>query len=311
MDSKIITYWLAAVLLALSGAVYGVEEVLINQPVSNSDQRYNYPQVLLRLILNRTAEEYGVTAIAYSPEPMSRDRSYVELVKGAKIHVMAEAPQPKWEQNLLPVRIPIRKGIQGFRLFLINSDFDDELSSVTQLNELKHLPTGSGHQWATRGVMEQAGFNVVTSSSYEGLFHMLQAARFVTFGRGINEVFREAEIFSVKYPKIAVDYRFALHIPLPTYFFVTPKRPELAERIEKGLRALIADGSFDQFFLARHCAEILAANLPNRRVFSITNPTLADDTPLDQPEFWFDPEDASDCVQFVDNGFDGEGAQTP
>ena len=33
------------------------------------------------------------------------------------------------------------------------------------------------------------------------------------------------------------------------------------------------------------------ANMKNRKVFYIDNPTLSEETPLDRAELWFDPKD--------------------
>ena len=43
---------------------------------------------------------------------------------------------------------------------------------------------------------------------------------------------------SDKYPDMYIETGLALHVPLPVYFFVTPTKPKLAERIELGLRQI-------------------------------------------------------------------------
>jgi hypothetical protein len=45
-------------------------------------------------------------------------------------------------------------------------------------------------------------------------------------------------------PGLALQYR------QPVYFFVGRHRPELAERLERGLALAAADGSFDALFMA-------------------------------------------------------------
>ncbi|MEM9630293.1 MAG: hypothetical protein AAGA50_03135, partial [Pseudomonadota bacterium] len=72
------------------------------------------------------------------------DRLLQELIKGENIHVIAEAPKPGWEDKLLPIRIPIRKGLQGYRLFLINKQDQAALAEVDTLEKLQAFPTGSG-----------------------------------------------------------------------------------------------------------------------------------------------------------------------
>jgi hypothetical protein len=92
------------------------------------------------------------------------------------------------------------------------------------------------------------------------------------------------------YPDLAIDQHLALFIPLPTYFFVTPKKPELARRIEEGLIVMIYDGSFDRFFQERYADVIADANLENRKIFKLSNPNLGPNTPFDVKHFWYRPK---------------------
>lgn len=263
--------------------------VLINRPYSTTDTRYRYPQELLQLALDKVAGLYGRKVVRCSPYTMSRDRIFRELQRGDLVQVMAEAPKPHWEEQLIPIRIPIRKGIQGYRVFLIKKRNEQRMSKVQTLADLEAMPTGSGAQWSTAAVMADAGFNVVSGSNYEGLFQMLEEGRFVTFGRGINEAYQELDAHRERFPDFRVDTRVLLYIPLPTYFFVTPQRPALARQIEAGLRAMLADGSFDRLFYAYFGKDIERAQLENRKVFAIPNPNLSDATPFDDKGLWFDP----------------------
>lgn len=63
---------------------------------------------------------------------------------------------------------------------------------------------------------------------------------------------------------------------MPTYFFVTPKKSELAKRIEEGLTRMIQDGSFDLFFQKEYGRVIAEAHLKERKPFKIDNPDLTE-----------------------------------
>ncbi len=267
--------------------IYANEVILINRPLSVKDNRYKYPEILLKKILDVTADNYGIAHIQHAKLEMKRDRIFINLIEGTKIHVMAEAPKPGWESQLIPVRIPIRKGIQGFRTFLILKKNQIMLSKIKTIEEFKKIPTGSGQQWSTTRVLTENGFNVVTGVDYEGLFKMLMKDRFITFGRGINETSVEYAQRKNIYPDLAIEQNLLLYIPLPTYYFVTPKKPELAERIEKGLITLIDNGTFDVFF-NQHFGEIIKnANLSKRKIFKISNPNLSSLTPLNIKKYWY------------------------
>lgn len=265
------------------------DTILIYKPLSSNDTRYEYPEILLKKIIEVTETEYWKASVQHSKSIMKRDRAFVSLIKGSEIHVMAEAPKPGWESKLIPVRIPIRKGVQGFRTFLILKQNQTMLSQINTIEELQKIPTGSGVQWSTTAVLEKNGFNVVTGTDYEGLFKMLTKGRFITFGRGINETPVEFEQRKDLYPDLAIEKDLLLYIPLPTYFFVSPKRPELAERIEKGLNTLIDDGSFDVIFNQYFGKIIKDANLSERKMLKINNPNLSAETPLEVEKYWYQP----------------------
>ncbi len=270
--------------------------ILINSPLSEQDSRYQYTEDLLKLVLLASSDKYGDYRLERAQAPMSRNRALTEMIDGDLLHVMAEAPKPEWEAQLIPVRIPIRKGVQGYRLFIIRDQDRKLMGTVQSLKDLMSLPTGSGAQWSTRVVMEEAGFTVMTSTNYDSLFEMLHKGRFVTFGRGVNEAYREVATYGKVFPDLVVDEHVALFIPLPTYYFVTPTQPKLAERIRDGLERMLEDGSFDAFFFHAHCDDLKLARLADRRVFRISNSNLSKDTPHDVARYWLDPMVDLDAV---------------
>ena len=291
MKSSFLALSLVLVALAIlnGGNVSAMEQVITLKPLSDQDTRYQYPEDLLKLILRKTEKIHGKAEVVRCKYTMKRKRTFSALLEGKDIHVMAEAVKPGWEEQLIPIRIPIRKGIQGFRTFLIHKDNQEALSKVQTLDDLKRIPTGSGAQWSTTRVLIENGFNVVLGNDYEGLFKMLMNKRFVTFGRGINETPFEYDARKEAYPDLAIEKHLVLFIPLPTYFFVTPKKPHLARRIEEGLILMMHDGSFDAFFQERYGNIIAKADLKNRRLFKIDNPNLSDKTPIDVSYFWYMP----------------------
>ena len=274
-------------LFSLIPRVSIADVIFVNRPSTIEDGRYDYPRKLLTAILKETEIEYGHATIKETQLKMPRDRILRELEKGLNIHVIAEASKLSWEQRLIPIRIPIRKGIQGYRTFLIKKKNQPILSKINTLEELKKIPTGSGVQWSTTDILEKNGFIVKTGNNYKGLFSMLIKDRFMTFGRGINETAEEYNSFKDKFPELSIEQDLLLYIPLPTYFFVSPHKPELAKRIEAGLQLMISDGSFDKMFNDEFSELIDNANLTKRRIFRITNPNLSPQTPLDIKHYWY------------------------
>jgi hypothetical protein len=76
------------------------------------------------------------------------------------------------------------------------------------------------------------------------------------------------------------------------------QKPELQQRIQKGLLKLIEDGSFDRFFYQYHCTDILQSRLHHRRVFNIDNPLASKQrmSSLVGEHFMLDPSFDFDAV---------------
>ncbi|MEL4250258.1 hypothetical protein AAEH72_04400 [Shewanella xiamenensis] len=232
---------------------HAVDTFKMNPPESENDHRYQYTYDLLTLIIEATNNDFGVASIQISDDIMSRNRIFRGLLEGKTVNVIAEASNSQWDEQLIPIKIPIRKGIQGFRVFIIKKQNLPIMANINTLAQLMALDTGSGSQWSSKAAMQNAGFNVIESIQYDNLFNMLSMGRFITFGRGVNEAFQEVEQFKQQYPDLVVDDNILLHIPLATYYYVAPNQPHLATRIQEGLKRIIANGKFDELFYRRHC----------------------------------------------------------
>jgi len=266
---------------------FGQELVLINAPLTEKDHRSDYPRELLKVALTKTLPTHGKFKIEYAPI-MNWKRAKLMLENGASIHIVQAATRKDWERDLIPIRIPIMKGLLVNRIFLIKRQAQARFSAVTRLKEIKQLSAGLGDGWSISTIFKQTGFNTELGTSYEGLFGMLVAGRFDYFPRGINEALDEYAYRKEQYPDLHIEETLILNLPLPVYFFVTPNKPELAERVEIGLNMMINDGTFDQLFNKFHKAMLEKVDVSNRKVFHTFNPNLTKETPLERKELWLD-----------------------
>lgn len=265
-------------------------QVITPKPESAADTRYEYAEMILQHLLKITAEQYGPAVHSHAPEAVSRDRALVELVKG-QLHITAETPKDDWAQALIPIYVPINKGITGYRIYFIAAQSQAQFARIKSLDELKQIKTGSGSQWSTTPILKDAGFTIIGTRKLEGLFWMLMGDRFQALPRGINEAPQELLHYKNLFPDIRIEQTLAVYIPLPTFFYVSPQHPELAERVKTGLAMMYADGSFDDIFYAYHRAMIEAAQLTERKIFALENPTLPQAVPLAEAKYWFKPGD--------------------
>lgn len=271
-------------------ALFAKEIVKIAPGQSNTDVRQNYAHILLRSALDVTVDEYGEYEVRHAKYPMNRNRALAELEKGDMINVHEAATREEWENKTLPIYIPTRKGLLGYRIFLIHRKNAKIFLSLTSISELKKLKAGLRSHWSITGVMDSLGFNIVRSPTYTGLFPMLDYNRFDYFSRGINEIFNEYQTYQDSFPSLIIEPTLAMYIATPSYFFVSPKAPELHKRLQQGLELLIQRGTFDTLFNKYHAESIKKANLSNRRILSVNNPLLTDKTPLDSLHYWYTPQ---------------------
>ena len=275
--------------LAFNITVYALDEIKLLPGFLPTDQRYHYPDLVLTEALEATIESDGPFKISYASEAMVRKRALFSIIDGHAVNVHIAATQHDWEKKTIPIRIPILKGLLGYRLLLVHKKDLEKIKTIHDIEGFKKLKVGSGSHWTTTLVLKKAGFNVVEGSHYEGLFGMLNLHRFNYFPRGVNEIFHEFESMKEKYPNINIEPTKVLYFPTPSYFFVSPKYPKLAERIRRGLEIIIRNGVLDRLFVENYGEAIIRARFNDREIFKIENPFLAPETPLDRHELWFSP----------------------
>lgn len=253
------------------------------------DQRLDYFTGLLKLALDKTEADYGPYRLTPRKEPINQERSFM-MISQNKLDVTWGMTSAMREIRTRPIRIPLMKGLLGYRIMLINRKRAAELSSVDTREELSQYVMIQGNGWPDVAILQDNGFLVRTHTRYAGLFQMLSKNRVDFFPRSIAEVWLELERDITNDLMLKED--LLLQYISPIYFFVPLERKQLAERIEKGLERAIADGSFDHYFRTRPELK-KALNLLNNTDYTrikLQGPTLHPKTPLDRPELWFKPE---------------------
>ena len=264
---------------------------IYHPPESQSDVRYLYQWKILKAALDRTEDHYG----PYLMEPsltMTEQRQRYELRNATgKLTVMYLDTSPETERELWPTRIPVDKGLVGYRIFLIRKEDQPAFARIDSLDGLRTCKFGLGVDWIDVRILKADRFPVVTGSSYEGLFAMLVNKRFDVLSRGANEVGDEYDQRKDALPGLWIEQTLCLHYPLPMYFWFsrTPEGRHLAARAEEGMRLMIADGTYDRIFDDYFRDRIARLRLKSRRILTIDNPFLGPETPFQDKRLWFDP----------------------
>jgi Bacterial extracellular solute-binding proteins, family 3 len=260
------------------------QTVVYPRAESAADERSGYPIAVLKLSLEKSGRQYTLQPSEMS---MPQARSLRLLAGGGLIDIVWTVTSKERESEFLPIRIPIDRGLIGWRLLLIRQQDEQLFAGINDAHALAALRAGQGHDWPDTDVLLQNQFSVVTSSNYESLFSMLVAGHIQYFPRSVNEIFSEIELR----PKsgLEIEKNIALHYPEALYFFVNKRNTDLADAIVRGMRKAIADGSLQDLFSHYFSAAIARADLSHKRVISLDNPGLPPETPLSDQTLWFDP----------------------
>lgn len=275
---------LALCLAQFTNAAQPIQRVIY----PGDDFRYAEYIETLHTALEKTIPSHGPYSMKPAAIPMNETRYLAEAKTGEHVNVVWSATSKDKEQNLLPIRIPLGKGILGYRVALIHQDSQPLLDKVDSKDELRAFSFGLGSGWGDISIYKAAGFKIVTAK-YENLFSMLARKRFDIFSRGINEIQQEYEEFGSSLPGVTIEKHLLLHYTYPFYFFVSPAEPMLAARIEAGIHIMLKDGSFDEIFRKYNAAAIRQANLSQRHIIELQNPDLPEKTPLKDSSLWFKP----------------------
>lgn len=242
---------------------------------------------ILRLALSYTDPTLKVEAF-HERLPGSRAQQYI--VEG-KLSVWWAGASQERESAMMPIYIPVLKGLVGHRLFIIRKDAQYKFDQVHTLEDLKRLKAGQGRTWGDAMVLRAAALPMETATKTNNLFYMLEGGRFDYFPRSAHEPWVEINQYSDL--DLTVEKGLVLIYPQPMYFYVGPNNKELHRKIRDGFEMAIADGAYDKLFFSHPMIRgiLNVSNLKGRRVIRIPNPLLTPQAPLDRPELWLKLED--------------------
>ncbi|GGY61351.1 hypothetical protein GCM10011613_00930 [Cellvibrio zantedeschiae] len=273
--------------LLLTAAPFGMAETKVLKVNDSNDPNGPYTVSMIQLALDHMDTKY---TLKVGTENFTQARANEEVKTGG-LDLIWTTTGKETEEELEPIRIPLFKGLLGCRIFIINKNDQAKFDKVETFEDLKKLKFGQGKTWADGKILEANGLNVIKTYKYENLFYMVEGGRFDAFPRGVHEPFGELALR----PKLdlAVEKNILLIYKMDLYLYTSKNNRKLAKELEDGFNKAIADGSFDKLFYSSPQVKdiIEKANMKNRKVFYLDNPTLSKETPLDRKELWADPKD--------------------
>ena len=272
--------------LALAACVpAAAADIHYPRPEGGPSRVDSYAIELLTLALQKAGADYTVKL---TEEHMKQSRALLEISLGkGKVDIMVTMTSKEREQQLLPVFIPVSKGLVGWRIALLRADQANLFKNVRTLDDIKAFRAGQGHDWPDTETLRANGMEVHAASSYDSLFGLLEAGRVAYFPRSMREIWPEL----AAHDKLVADQYVVLHYFTTDYFFVSRHNTKLAAAVRTGLERAIADGSFDRLFYQHFAEPIRRARLDQRRVIELKNPLLSEATPIARKKLWFSVAD--------------------
>jgi hypothetical protein len=298
---KKIFFWLFLLpLIGLPSHVVATNIITFSLEGQDID-RNQYKTELIKLILKNSHIDCNL--LYYLQGRNGGHEEQVRKLERGIITVKTFGASQELEKQLIPIRIPIFKGLIGYRVFLINQGDRNKFDQIDSLEDLRKLTGIQGKGWTDIKILEDAGLKQLAMPG-NALFRMVdQGGRSDYFARAIYEAIGEIQTLKANYPNITLEKRILLAYPFAMYFYFSPQYPKLAKKFAKGFAKIVANGTFDTFFYGHPYIRnaIEKVHLDKRRRFSIPNRYLSPETRNLPAEYWFDPNKVTKFVNREDN----------
>jgi len=269
-------------------------QIRIPQPRSAQDLSHRYYVELLQKALQKAAAGRPLPEIK-AVVAMEQGRAVRELEKGLIIDLFWMGTDHAKEQHLRAIRIPLERGLMGFRMLTILRTRQTQFDQINSLQNLGKLTACQGLSWPDTAILQQAGLKVQTAPVYENLFKQVNAGRCDYFPRGLHEGQTELRLRAAQYPNLIRYPNLMLHYPFAIYFFTSKHNEPLAAWIEQGLEMMIRDGELlahmQQHPLTAHVFPLTQFKI--QHWMELQNPNLYIENQKIDRRYWFVPADFS------------------
>jgi len=253
-----------------------------------NDISHDYFIGLAQLALDKTSAEFGPARVTLISQEMAQARALAELSQGALIDLDWAGTDTHRETMLYPIRIPLEGGLLGYRVPVIRKADLAAFQKIKTLQDLQQFTAIQGTHWPDTAILESAGLKVQKTPQFKLMYPMLKNKRVDYFPRGLNEVY--AEVDSLQDDSLVAYDQLLLVYKLPMYFFTSRNNQSLAQRIEKGLRLAIKDGSMLKYMQSSLALKKVfpLSQYKHSRQIKINNPNLPPETPVNDAALWLD-----------------------
>lgn len=270
-----VNLWILCWCLLASWSVADPEKIYVAYPeITNPKDVAFYYQRALKLALDKTRASDGDFVLEYSRQMLTIDRSMQQVIQGDRADIMWGSVTAARKKVLLAVPYDLLRGLNQYRILIINPDNQKQFSRIKSLNEFKKFVSGGADSWTVTKILRHNGIEVRTAPYFESLLKMLSAKRFDYMVRGLHEVQGDLELSANLNLNIAIESSILLEYehPIGYSFLISKHNAQLADRVMRGLRIAEEDGSLPAMFDSMKLFDEYSAFLhQGRRVFVLQN----------------------------------------
>lgn len=246
-------------------------------------QRQEYYIDLLQLALSYPCQQRFSLHASKLDLPKKRAFDLMNARQGIDVMFGSASIERVAEYRAVP--FPLMRGLMGMRVALVSKEGKNRLQEIYTQSALARLRVGQFATWSDTEVLRANQFNLEAGSDLDGLYQMLARGRIDYFPRSVLEVLQNQQQY--RHLELQIDPHILLYYPTAVYFYVAKDNKALADTLLCGLEQAQQDGKLDQLFDQYYGGLLQQLQIDQRRVFTLHNPLLPKDVPLQRPELWY------------------------
>ena len=149
----ILSSWLVIMNIALANEFTSVRVA----PPLERDLTHRYFTSVLTMALEKTADTYGDFEIVYAAGQVGQEEAFSHVRRKKHFDLIWMMTSEKREYQLRPVRVPLFKGLLGYRVAAINTADLPVFANLDTVEELKLLVAGQGIDWPDTEILNVNG----------------------------------------------------------------------------------------------------------------------------------------------------------
>ena len=275
-------------ILALLFAYPAKCEVVISVlgPQVGEYQRQAYFEQILLRALELAKGEFSEAKIVHISHSEATRGGVMRLIQQGVIDVYWTATSREREDKMLPVRIPLMRGLLGYRVSIVHRDIAQTMRHPDTV--MRNLTACQVRFWPDTEILLSNQFNVAAVNDFHKNFELTHKKRCDFFPRAIFEGLTDLAMAQATYPELTLFDDVLLYYPYPLYFFTAQQNRQLNVEIADGLELMVTFGELQQRLekseMTKHLFPL--SQWRSKRIVHLQNPLLPEATPLDDTRLW-------------------------